>query len=126
MRWRMSSSPGRRPAAATTIAAVSSRRGAARTWELPKSVPPCSAAFPPPAASAMRRKIRHHMTDVARRLARVRVPLGYALGVVALWLAAPTPRSLAAGAALGAVGEALRMWAAGHLEKGREVTRTGP
>ena len=24
------------------------------------------------------------------------------------------------------VGEALRIWAAGHLEKGREVTRSGP
>ncbi len=66
------------------------------------------------------------MADVARQLARVRVPLGYPLGVVALWLAAPTPRSLAVGAALGAIGEALRIWAAGHLEKGREVTRTGP
>lgn len=61
-----------------------------------------------------------------RRLARWRVPLGYALGVVALWLAHPTARSLAIGAAVGAAGEALRIWAAGHLEKGREVTNTGP
>jgi hypothetical protein len=30
------------------------------------------------------------------------------------------------GAGIGAFGEALRIWAAGHLEKGREVTRTGP
>jgi len=27
---------------------------------------------------------------------------------------------------VGVAGEALRIWAAGHLEKGREVTRTGP
>jgi protein-S-isoprenylcysteine O-methyltransferase Ste14 len=74
----------------------------------------------------MRRQIPHHVADLARQLARVRVPLGYALGVVALWIAAPTPRSLAAGAVLGAIGEALRIWAAGHLEKGREITRTGP
>ena len=43
-----------------------------------------------------------------------------------MWLAEPTPRSLAIGAAVGAAGEALRIWAAGHLEKGREVTNTGP
>ena len=77
------------------------------------------------------------MADVTRRLARWRarfavaaarrrVPLGYALGGLALWFADPTPRSLAIGAAVGAVGEALRIWAAGHLEKGREVTNTGP
>lgn len=66
------------------------------------------------------------MTDLTRRLAQLRVPLGYVLGVVAFWLARPTPRSLAIGAAVGAVGEALRIWAAGHLEKSREVTSTGP
>ena len=66
------------------------------------------------------------MADLTRRLAKLRVPLGYALGAVALWFAAPTAQSLAIGAAIGAVGEALRMWAAGHLEKGREVTSTGP
>jgi protein-S-isoprenylcysteine O-methyltransferase Ste14 len=66
------------------------------------------------------------VSDLTRRLARWRVPLGYVLGAVALWFASPTPRSLAVGAAVGAVGEALRIWAAGHLEKGREVTNTGP
>jgi protein-S-isoprenylcysteine O-methyltransferase Ste14 len=64
--------------------------------------------------------------DVTRRLAKLRVPLGYALGAVTLWLAAPTAQSLAIGAGIGAIGEALRIWAAGHLEKGREVTSTGP
>ena len=66
------------------------------------------------------------MGEVIRRLARWRVPLGYALGGVALWLAEPTPASLVWGAVVGAAGEALRIWAAGHLEKGREVTNTGP
>jgi protein-S-isoprenylcysteine O-methyltransferase Ste14 len=61
-----------------------------------------------------------------RFLARWRVTLGFACGAAALALAKPTPRSLAAGAALGLVGEALRIWAAGHLEKGREVTASGP
>jgi protein-S-isoprenylcysteine O-methyltransferase Ste14 len=64
--------------------------------------------------------------ELTRRLAKLRVPLGYALGVIALWLATPTRESLAIGAGIGALGEALRLWAAGHLEKGREVTSTGP
>jgi len=63
---------------------------------------------------------------LARRLARWRVPLGYLLAIVAFWLAAPTPLSLAIGAIVGAIGEAFRIWAAGHLEKGREVTSSGP
>lgn len=66
------------------------------------------------------------MADLWRTLARWRVPSGYALGAAALWFAAPTPRSLTVGAAIGVAGEALRVWAAGHLEKGREVTNSGP
>jgi hypothetical protein len=66
------------------------------------------------------------VADLTGRIARLRVPLGYVLGAGAFWLASPTPRSLAAGAAVGAIGEALRIWAAGHLEKGREVTSSGP
>jgi protein-S-isoprenylcysteine O-methyltransferase Ste14 len=63
---------------------------------------------------------------VARRLARWRVASGFALGALVLWLAQPTWRALALGAAIALVGEALRVWAAGHLEKSREVTRSGP
>ena len=60
------------------------------------------------------------------RLARLRVPLGFLFGVAAVWLAEPTPRSLALGAAIAIAGEIVRIWAAGHLEKGREVTSSGP
>ena len=63
---------------------------------------------------------------LAEALARRRVPLGYVLGAAAWWFASPTPRSLLVGAAVGAIGETLRIWAAGHLEKGREVTSSGP
>lgn len=73
------------------------------------------------------------MTEPRRRssrpialLARWRVPLGYACAIAAFWMAAPTVRSLALGGVLAAAGEALRIWAAGHLEKGREVTTSGP
>jgi hypothetical protein len=59
-------------------------------------------------------------------LARWRVAIGFALGAVVLWLAAPTPASLAIGGTIAAAGEGLRVWAAGHLNKGREVTVSGP
>ena len=61
-----------------------------------------------------------------RRVARLRVSIGFVSSIVVLWLAQPTARSLAAGAVVAAIGEAIRVWAAGHLEKGREVTTSGP
>ena len=60
------------------------------------------------------------------RLARLRVPLGFLFGAVALYLARPTWRSIAIGMAVGACGQIIRLWAAGHLEKSREVTQSGP
>jgi protein-S-isoprenylcysteine O-methyltransferase Ste14 len=54
------------------------------------------------------------------------VTLGFAAAVVAFLLARPTWRSLAVGFVVAAIGEGIRVWAAGHLEKGREVTRSGP
>jgi protein-S-isoprenylcysteine O-methyltransferase Ste14 len=54
------------------------------------------------------------------------VPLGFVCAVAVLWLANPTMRSLTIGAIVAATGEAIRIWAAGHLEKGREVTQSGP
>jgi protein-S-isoprenylcysteine O-methyltransferase Ste14 len=64
--------------------------------------------------------------DFLRRIARLRVPLGTLLSVLAIWLADPTVRTLQVGAAIAIAGELLRVWAAGHLEKGREVTSSGP
>lgn len=64
--------------------------------------------------------------SLLRRIARLRVTIGFVSGVFAVWLARPTARSLAAGAAVAIAGEAVRVWAAGHLEKGREVTSSGP
>jgi protein-S-isoprenylcysteine O-methyltransferase Ste14 len=66
------------------------------------------------------------MDSVLRLLARRRVPIGFVTTVVVLWLARPTRLTLVVGAILGACGEALRIWAAGHLEKSREVTTSGP
>lgn len=59
-------------------------------------------------------------------LARFRVPLGFAFAVIVFLLARPTPDSLLWGGIVAAAGEAARVWAAGHLEKGSEVTSSGP
>jgi hypothetical protein len=63
---------------------------------------------------------------VVNRLARWRVPLGFAFGALVFVLARPTPATLAVGAPIALAGEALRIWAAGHLNKAREVTTSGP
>lgn len=59
-------------------------------------------------------------------LARRRVALGFLCGIAALVLARPSRESLLIGALVAAAGEAVRIWAAGHLEKSREVTTSGP
>ena len=59
-------------------------------------------------------------------LARRRVALGFVTGETTLVLANPSWSSWRAGFAIALVGEAIRVWAAGHLEKSREVTRSGP
>lgn len=63
---------------------------------------------------------------LVRLVARWRVTLGFVVGALTLWLARPTWASLAVGASVAIVGESLRVWAAGHVEKSREVTQSGP
>ncbi len=63
---------------------------------------------------------------MTRFLARWRVSLGFMFAALVLWLATPTLRSLAIGGAIAILGESIRVWAAGHLEKSKEVTSSGP
>ena len=63
---------------------------------------------------------------LARLLARWRVTLGFVVAVVVIVFAAPTWSAWRAGLVVALAGEAIRVWAAGHLEKSREVTRSGP
>jgi len=63
---------------------------------------------------------------VLRFLARKRVPLGFVTAIATAVLARPTDASWRVGLVIAIVGELIRIWAAGHLEKGREVTRSGP
>jgi protein-S-isoprenylcysteine O-methyltransferase Ste14 len=66
------------------------------------------------------------MPDITSTLARWRVPMGFVCGAGVLVLARPTLGSLAIGGVIATIGEVVRVWAAGHLEKGLEVTRSGP
>ena len=59
-------------------------------------------------------------------LARFRVALGFVFGIAVFWLAEPTFSTIAIGAVIAAIGETIRIWAAGHLQKSREVTTSGP
>jgi protein-S-isoprenylcysteine O-methyltransferase Ste14 len=63
---------------------------------------------------------------VVNTLARRRVFLGFVSGVVTMVLARPTWSTWRSGLAIAVAGEVIRVWAAGHLEKSREVTRSGP
>lgn len=63
---------------------------------------------------------------MTRLLARLRVPLGFVCAIGALTLAQPSRTSWIAGASVALLGEMLRIWAAGHIEKAREITRSGP
>jgi protein-S-isoprenylcysteine O-methyltransferase Ste14 len=63
---------------------------------------------------------------MTRLLARWRVFLGFVFAAIVLWLATPSPQSFAIGAAIAILGESIRLWAAGHLEKSKEVTSSGP
>jgi protein-S-isoprenylcysteine O-methyltransferase Ste14 len=57
---------------------------------------------------------------------RIRVPLGFVLAALFVWLAEPTWRSLLAGAFVSIIGLLVRGLAAGHVKKNAELTTTGP
>lgn len=57
---------------------------------------------------------------------KTRVPAGTVLGVAFLLLLHPSSRSLVIGGSIALVGALLRIWAAGHIEKGRVLTQGGP
>lgn len=57
---------------------------------------------------------------------RIRVPLGFALAALFLWLAKPNWKWMCASLLLVVPGILLRAAAAGHVKKNRELTTTGP
>ena len=64
--------------------------------------------------------------SLTHTLARRRVALGFLAAIAVLVLARPTPLAWWVGLIIATAGEAVRIWAAGHLEKGSEITRSGP
>ena len=59
-------------------------------------------------------------------VARLRVPFGFVLVLAFAWFAHPSLPSIAAGLPVSLLGLALRAWAAGHLEKNRDLAQSGP
>ena len=57
---------------------------------------------------------------------RPRVVVARTLGFAVLLLVRPTPVSLLSAAPLALIGEALRIWAAGHIDKRRALATGGP
>lgn len=62
----------------------------------------------------------------ARVARRIRIPLGFAFAVAYIWLAHPTRVSLIVGSLLLLPGLFLRGLAAGHVQKDRQLTTSGP
>jgi len=62
-------------------------------------------------------------SEVAKRL---RLPLGFLLGITYLIFARPTPLTLAVGGTIALVGVLVRGWASGHISKNERLATTGP
>lgn len=65
----------------------------------------------------------HSYSDWA---ARLRVPLGFALGIAYLIFSQPTAGLLEAGAVIALAGLAVRGWGAGYLDKNQRLATAGP
>src|SRR5262249_34351012 len=113
----ISSSRATRCAGVIIFGAARSRACACWTSKPPKSSRPSTADW---------LRARVVRDEVIALLARKRVALGFLCGVATLLLAQPPVRSVAAGMSIAALGELLRVWAAGHLNKSREITSSGP
>jgi protein-S-isoprenylcysteine O-methyltransferase Ste14 len=62
-------------------------------------------------------------SEVAKRL---RLPLGFLLGITYLIFARPTPLTLTVGGVIALVGVIVRAWASGHISKNERLATTGP
>ena len=66
------------------------------------------------------------MASWAKIARRIRVPLGFVVAALFVWLARPSVASLLLGAVFVAMGLLLRGWASGHLQKNERLATTGP
>jgi hypothetical protein len=65
-------------------------------------------------------------TERKRLLQRIRVPLGFAFGILYLYFAHLEMRTAAIGVALSLMGVWIRGWAAGHIRKNQRLAVSGP
>ena len=66
------------------------------------------------------------MSSWGKLAQKIRVPAGTVLGVVFLWSMHPSVRSLSIGFVVAMAGAAFRIWASGHIDKGRVLAQGGP
>jgi protein-S-isoprenylcysteine O-methyltransferase Ste14 len=66
------------------------------------------------------------MTPWKKLAQKTRVPAGTVLGIIFLVLMHPSVRSLWIGGVIAFAGALLRLWAAGHIEKGKILAQGGP
>jgi protein-S-isoprenylcysteine O-methyltransferase Ste14 len=57
---------------------------------------------------------------------KMRLPLGFVLGIAYLIWARPNPLTLAVGGVIALVGVLVRAWASGHIVKNKRLATTGP
>ena len=62
-------------------------------------------------------------SELAKKL---RLPLGFALGIAYIVFARPSQLTLIVGGAIAFVGVLIRAWASGHISKNRRLAVTGP
>lgn len=65
-------------------------------------------------------------SDWPRIARRIRVPLGFGLAFIYVWLARPTRTSILIGTLVAVAGLGLRGLASGHVRKDKELTTSGP
>jgi protein-S-isoprenylcysteine O-methyltransferase Ste14 len=63
------------------------------------------------------------LSETAKRL---RIPLGFVLGIAYIIFARPTAGSLALGGAIALLGVLTRAWASGHIDKNERLATSGP
>jgi len=66
------------------------------------------------------------LQEWGKKAQKIRVPAGALFAIVFIFVMRPSLRSLFIGGALALAGAALRIWAAGHIDKGRRLARGGP
>ena len=67
-----------------------------------------------------------NMNSWKQKAQRMRVPAGTVMGIVFRLLMHPSEQSLWIGGIISLIGTLLRLWASGHIVKGRVLTRSGP